>query len=229
MERFCLKKSGKSKWLVSLLLLFIPLYVVAGDDVKEMSLEEAIDMAYDEYIRDVAPESLRPFASLSIMGNSAVGADIITEFVRRYNPDFDSEIAQAFIEVGHRYGIRADVALCQAIVETGWFKYGGGTAVTADCHNYCGLGVTAKGRRGAAFASVSEGVTAHIQHLYAYCCNDDLPKGERLVDPRFNMVNRGCARRWHDLNGRWAMNNRYSTAILSVYSSLNEFASGYTR
>ena len=73
----------------------------------------------------------------------------MARFVLRHNPDFDPQIAREFIRAGSRYGIRGDIAFCQAIVETGWFKYTGGTAVTADSHNYCGLGVTSKGRKGA--------------------------------------------------------------------------------
>lgn len=228
LERFHSQESRKSQRLIILMcMLLLAVSSFAGntdnDDVAELSLDEAIDMAYEEYIRQVSPEALRPFAALTIQGDSRFGAEILTDFVRRHNPDFDSEIAREFIEVGSRYGIRGDVALCQAIVETGWFKYSGGTAVTPDCHNYCGLGVTARGCAGARFDTVADGVTAHIQHLYAYSTCGALPRGERLIDPRYSMVSRGSARRWHDLNGRWAMNSRYSTAILAVYASLNEF------
>ena len=41
-----------------------------------------------------------------------------------------------------------------------------------------------------------------IQHLYAYGCKDDLPKGETIVDPRFSYVKRGSAKTWEKLNGR---------------------------
>lgn len=195
-----------------------------GDDVLEMSLDEAVDMAYESYIRESSPESVSAFAAMTISGKSKFGPEVLTAFVRRHNPDFDPEIATCFVKAGNRYGIRGDVALCQAIVETGWFKYEGGTAVTPASHNYCGLGVTSRGRRGAEFGTVAEGVTAHIQHLYAYCCRSPLPEGETAIDPRFGMVSRGCARHWYDLNGRWAMNNSYSNAILSIYAALAEFA-----
>jgi len=67
--------------------------------------------------------------SLSITGESLVGADEMYAFVVRHNPGFDREIARQYHDVGRLYGIRGDVALCQAIIETGWFKFGGGTAV----------------------------------------------------------------------------------------------------
>lgn len=153
-----------------------------------------------------------------IAGSHHVDAATLTEFVRRHNPDFSMEIAEAFIEIGDRYGIRGDIALCQAILETGWFRFDKGTAVTPDMHNYCGLGVTSRGDRGCAFASVREGVEAMLQHLYAYCCADPLPDGLDIVDPRFALVTRGSAPAWEDLSGRWAANPAYGANILSLFA-----------
>lgn len=156
-------------------------------------------------------------SEVDIMGDSCLDADALTAFVARNNPSFNPEIARAFIEVGRRYGIRGDIALCQAILETGWFRFGGGTAVTPDQHNYCGLGVTRGGLRGATFADIAEGVTAMMQHLYAYSSREALPDGETLVDPRFGLVTRGCATTWEGLSNRWAMNPDYGRRILSIY------------
>ena len=133
--------------------------------------------------------------------------------MRRHNPKFDQAIAEAYIEVGRRYGLRGDVAFCQAIVETGWFRFGGGTAVKPDDHNYCGLGVVRTGRRGVRFATVDEGVTAHLQHLYAYAvpCGGKCPiclKG-RACRSSVRRCRQGSASSWHDLSGRWAQNKRY--------------------
>ena len=160
-----------------------------------------------------------------IMGKSVVNAEKMSAFVKSKNPnaqDID-EIAKAFIEVGNKYGVRGDVAFCQSILETGWFKFDGGTAVTPDQHNYCGLGVTSKGVKGHSFPTVEAGVTAQIQHLFAYATKDDLPQGEELIDPRFQYVTRGIAPHWEDLNMRWAMNNNYGQHIMSIYDQLLKF------
>ena len=132
-------------------------------------------------------------ASNRIVGEAKVSPEDMCEFVRQHNPDFPLEIAEAYYEIGSRYGIRGDVALCQAIIETGWFKFQDGTAVTPDQYNFCGLGVTRLGVKGNAFSSIQEGVTAQIQHLYAYATRKSLPDGEELVDARFTLVSRGCA------------------------------------
>ncbi len=162
----------------------------------------------------------------AIMGPSAVGADELCCFVRRHNPDFPMEIAEAYLAVGERYGIRGDVALCQAIVETGWFMFSDGTAVTPTQHNYCGLGVTGRGMKGHSFATVEDGVRAQIQHLYAYATTAPLPKGEPLLDPRFSYVRRGIASTWHELSNRWAMNPNYGRQIMALYDQLLQHSNG---
>ena len=158
----------------------------------------------------------------AILGKSEVSAWQMAEFVRKVNPkavDIDS-IAQAFIDVGERYGVRGDIAFCQSIVETHYFLFDMGTAVTPDQHNYCGMGVTSKGMRGNSFESIREGVTAQIQHLFAYASKSEI--AEEIVDPRFKYVTRGIAPNWTDLNMRWAMNVNYAQHILSLYEELRK-------
>jgi N-acetylmuramoyl-L-alanine amidase len=160
-----------------------------------------------------------------IMGKSVVSAEKMVAFVKakfEYATDIE-EIAKCFIEVGNKYGIRGDVAFCQSIIETGWFKFDGGTAVTPDQHNYCGLGVVSKGVKGNSFANVRDGVTAQIQHLYAYACKLAIPSDDEVLDPRFKYVTRGIAPHWEDLNNRWAMNNNYGQHIISMYEQLLAF------
>lgn len=159
-------------------------------------------------------------ASSPIMGEQEVDAETMYRFVAERNPRFSREIAEAFHEVGELYGLRGDIALCQAIIETGWFRFDNGTAVRPEHHNYCGLGVHTRGSRGCSFGSVREGVTAMLQHLYAYACREPLPKGETMIDPRFRFVTRGAAPTWESLSGKWAMNNSYGDNILRIYRQM---------
>lgn len=170
------------------------------------------------FIVCLLPASL--WGKTPIFGNPEVEIDHMYAYVTRHNPDFKREVAEAFYNVGRRYGIRGDIALCQAIIETGWFRFDNGTAVKPDAHNYCGLGVKKRGDSGCRFQTVEDGVTAMIQHLYAYACSHSLPKGEKVVDPRFSYVRRGCAPTWEKLAGRWAMNPHYGDNILRIYSGL---------
>ena len=162
-------------------------------------------------------------AATPILGTNVATVERMYQFVKSKNSSFDREIAEQFIAVSARYGLRGDIALCQSIIETGWFKYTGGTAVTPEDHNYCGLGVTTLGQKGCQFSTVKEGVTAQVQHLYAYACTKAIPAGETLVDPRFKYVTRGIAPNWEDLSGRWAMASDYGTKILNMYKEMMAF------
>lgn len=164
-------------------------------------------------------------AEFLILGTAEIDAHTICDFIRDINPDFPEEIAKSYISLGKTYGIRGDVAICQAIIETGWFKFADGTAVTLDQNNYCGLGVTQRGVKGASFETIEDGVRAHLQHLYAYATTKKLPKGEPLLDPRFNLVMRGMAHTWHDLSNRWAMNPNYGNQIADMYDRLAKYSS----
>lgn len=119
------------------------------------------------------------------------------------NTSFDVNIVKAFFSIAPKYGIDPMMAVSQSILETGWFNYKG-SAVTADQHNYCGLGVTSTGVKGASFTTIDDGVTAQLQHLFAYGCKDVVPSGDKILDPRFSLVTRGVATYWQQLAGRWA-------------------------
>lgn len=136
------------------------------------------------------------------------------KYILANNSSFDIDIAKTFYKLAPKYGIDPTWAISQSILETGWFKYQG-SAVTPEHHNYCGLGVTSTGITGGIFNTIADGVTAQLQHLFAYGCKDALPSNETLVDPRFKYVTRGVALNWEQLAGRWAVpgydKNTYST------------------
>ena len=161
-----------------------------------------------------------------ILGKPVASAERMYQYVKSKNPgsSFTREIAQEFHDQGVKYGIRGDIALCQSCIETGWFKYTGGTAVTPDDHNYCGLGVTTLGQKGCQFSSIAEGVSAQLQHLWAYATTKALPSGWTLVDPRFKYVSRGCAPNWDNLGGgKWASSTTYASNILSIYKEMSNY------
>jgi len=158
----------------------------------------------------------------TICGEARVSAEVLKRLLQQNNPLADQGLVDLYLEIGKQYGIRGDIAFCQAAKETGWWKFGG--LVQAYQNNYCGLAATGaaatgeedlngadpsrvryeKGVHGAIFDSPATGVEAQMQHLYAYACKDPLPVGKVLLDPRFTKPVRGCAPRWVDLGGKWA-------------------------
>ncbi|MED0677825.1 glucosaminidase domain-containing protein [Aneurinibacillus thermoaerophilus] len=153
-----------------------------------------------------------------IIGESIATEEQMLAFARAVNPNFPAELPKLYLEIGKKYGIRGDIAFCQMIKETGYHRFGG--IVEANQYNYAGIGATgnSKTNKGNSFQSPEQGVLAHIQHLYAYATKQNLPQGEKLVDPRFKYVARGIAPSWQDLNGRWAVPGKgYGEDILRIY------------
>ncbi|SDF00530.1 glucosaminidase domain-containing protein [Sporomusa acidovorans] len=131
------------------------------------------------------------------------------------------ELVNYFYIEGMAEGIRPDVAFAQALYETGYFKYGGDVVPLQN--NFCGLGTTGDGGRGAWFSSAQLGVRAQIQHLLGYT-STDLPKKE-IVDPRYNYLknskNFGGAKTWIGLNGKWAIpGTSYGQRILQIHEQI---------
>lgn len=156
-----------------------------------------------------------------ILGPNVATKQQIVDFITKNNPNFDPAIAEAFLTISKKYGIRGDVAICQSIIETGWFKYEGGTAVTPEQHNYCGLGVTSLGITGNSFPTIEIGVEAQLQHLYAYASTEELPEGTTLYDSRYKYITRGVAPRWIDLDGKWcAAGSNYGENILNLWAKM---------
>lgn len=168
------------------------------------------------------PEPPKPVppVGLTIQGTTLLAADEIERFVRKVNPNAP-ELAALYVQIGQVYGIRGDTAYAQAVHETGYFRFQG--SVKASQNNFAGIGATGK-TEGAAFKTPEEGVLAHIQHLYAYSSTAPLPQQYPLVDPRFDLVQRGSAKAWNQLNGKWAVpGTNYSNMILEIYKlMLNE-------
>jgi hypothetical protein len=164
-----------------------------------------------------------------IMGNTAVSARAMEGFLTSRSPSpkiacSAIALAELFVSEGYAEGVRGDVAFCQSIHETGWFKYGG--SVQPEQNNYAGIGAVSATVGGASFDTPQIGVRAQIQHLKAYASKDALRNP--VVDPRFGLVTRGVATNWEDLNGRWAVpGTTYGQSIMKLYGELVEFAKTY--
>ena len=133
------------------------------------------------------------------------------------------EFCQIYIEEANAEGIRAEVAFCQAMLETGWLQFGGD--VKAEQCNFAGIGATGNGKPGNSFVDVRTGIRAQIQHLKAYANKEEL--NQECVDPRFGYVKRGSAPyvEWLGIpdnpnDGGWAATKGYGTAIINLIKEL---------
>jgi hypothetical protein len=139
------------------------------------------------------------------------------------------ELTAIYVEEGRAEGVTGDVAFVQAIVETGWFRFGG--AVRPWMNNFAGIGATDARGAPAAFPDARTGVRAQIQHLRAYAdprattCTAP-PLAFPCADPRFHLVTpKGRASTWNQLGGgNWATAPTYAAAILNLYVESLAFA-----
>jgi N-acetylmuramoyl-L-alanine amidase len=158
-----------------------------------------------------------PEKGITIQGQTLLSAAEMEKLVLQVNPNAPL-LAEFYEEIGQVYGIRADIAYAQAVHETGYFRFPG--SVKASQNNFAGIGATGSGES-AVFKTPKEGVLAHLQHLFAYSSNAPLPAQYPLVDPRFQLVSRGSALTWHQLNGKWAVpGTTYSSMILDIYRQM---------
>ena len=116
-------------------------------------------------------------------------------------------------------GVNYEIAFVQMCHETGFLKFG--NQVRWQQHNYCGLGATDDGARGATFKTMQLGVRAHIQHLKAYASTEALV--HQQIDPRFKFVKRGSAPQISALPGRWASDPDYDQRLVKYLRQLKNY------
>lgn len=164
-----------------------------------------------------------------IMGNSLASVNQMVAYFQRSGHDYPAAVyaekgaptIEAFCnlveQAASAEGVRADVLFCQAMKETGWLQFGG--SVKPEQCNFGGLGSTGGGVAGASFDDVYTGLLAQAQHLKAYASTN--PLNTTCVDPRFDLVKRGCAPKLEDLDGRWAVPGvGYGESIFSMIEDM---------
>ena len=170
-----------------------------------------------------------------ISGKSQVGVAGMVRYYQSKKKTYPAEIyktkgasdiesfCKIYYEEAQAEGLKAEVAFCQAMKETGWLQFGGD--VKASQCNFAGIGATGGGVSGASFKDVRTGVRAQMQHLKAYA--NTLPLNNACVDPRFKYVKRGSAPyvEWLGKNANpngvgWAPAANYGTSIVQMMNKL---------
>ena len=201
----------------------IPKQKVASQNKKELP-KQKVTPVKKEYFRGM--ELPANYKSISIFGNSVATKGQAVNLIKANggNVKLDcsiEDIVNLYWVEAEREGVRPDIALAQALVETGYFGYGG--TVKPKQNNFCGLGTTGKKVKGAKFKSPEIGVRAHIQHLLAYSVMKK--PSTNIVDPRYDLANairkeRGFIDKWSGLQGTWAMGSQYCEKIMVIYQAM---------
>lgn len=129
------------------------------------------------------------------------------------------DFCQIYIDECKAEGVKAEVAFAQAMMETGFLRFGGD--VKKEQYNFAGLGATG-GVEGNGFDSIRIGIRAQVQHLKAYASKESLK--QTCVDERFKYVSRGTAPyvEWlgqkENPSGKgWATAVNYGYNIVNLY------------
>ena len=201
----------------------IPKQKVASQNKKELP-KPKVTPVKKEYFRGM--ELPANYKSISIFGNSVATKGQAVNLIKANGNDVKldcsvEEIVNLYWVEAEREGVRPDIALAQALVETGYFGYGG--TVKPKQNNFCGLGTTGKKVKGAKFKSPEIGVRAHIQHLLAYSVMKK--PSTNIVDPRYDLAHairkeRGFIDKWSGLQGTWAMGSQYCEKIMVIYQAM---------
>jgi hypothetical protein len=149
----------------------------------------------------------------AILSKGQLPKSRLISFLWMHNPKTSLELieklADTYIKEAAIEGVNHDIAFVQMCLETGFLRFNGD--VKASQNNFCGLGATGNGEPGMSFASIEDGVRAHIQHLKAYATTESL--NNPPVANRIGMVKRGTAENFHQLTGRWATDPNYGAKI----------------
>lgn len=162
-----------------------------------------------------------------IMGSSVATVEQMAAYIKAKNPSVAQSVIDMlpyYISEGRAEGVRGDVAFAQSCLETGNFKFDD-TAVTLAQNNFCGMGVTSKGKTGNSFDTSQLGIRAQIQHLKAYASTEALVN--TCIDPRYRYVTKGSAEyvEWlgqkENPNGKgWATGKGYGENIIRILNAL---------
>ena len=225
---FCIR-NGRIDWSYTGLAVGITGTLYIKNGLVDFSYNGPAVLNGDEYIVYGGHASVK---GTSIMGTSSTSVE---QMVKYYNahaayPAFyagtDAPTIEAFCQIYMEEcaaeGVKAEVAFCQAMNETGFLKFGGQVSITQ--YNFAGMGATDDGAAGASFPNVRTGVRAQVQHLKGYASTDAL--NNACVDPRFAYLSksRGCAPivEWLGINENpakkgWATSVNYGYNLRNLY------------
>lgn len=188
-------------------------------------------LSMDQFRKDIkdAMKTEETVSLTPIMGTALATEEQMENYIKAKNPNVVQSVLDMiplYLLEGEVEGVRGDIAFAQSCLETGNFTFEG-SAVTLEQNNFCGMGVTSKGKKGCSFDTPLLGIRAQIQHLKAYASEDVLVN--ECVDTRFRYVTRGCAEyvEWlgkkENPNGKgWAAGKEYGSKILTILQNISK-------
>jgi hypothetical protein len=200
--------------------------------IAEMEVELANrQRELEDAVRNAGPRTFDPSApeagwQLEIMGTSAFSKEELQAWYAAKGQGGQTsepvlDVVGYYHEEGELEGVRGDVALAQAVLETGWFR----NDDTRRFNNYAGIGHCDSCATGFQFASPRMGVRGQLQHLKTYVFRDPV-FANPFVDRRLQGP-AGCCQTWNQLTGVYATNPAYGALLLSIYEQMLDWLLAY--
>ena len=187
---------------------------------------------WDAFKKAISGGTEQKDSMTKITGKSEATAEQMTAYIKAKNGSVAQSVLDMiplYLSEGEAENIRGDIAFAQSCLETGNFTFSG-SAVELSQKNFCGMGVTQNGETGNSFKTPQLGIRAQIQHLKAYANTTKLK--QECVDPRFDLVSRGCAPYVEYLGIQenpkskgWAAGAGYGEKILKILDAIKETGS----
>lgn len=158
---------------------------------------------------------LEPTGKLSLLGEANCSAGRMNAYAKRRNPKVP-ELAELYLRIGQRYGVRGDVAFCQMVYETrGW---------TSELSGPYWVPFTL------AQWSEESSIELQMQILYTFATDLALPQQLNTAKRSIALMERagwrGRVQCWEDLNGKWsAAGKQYGQDIVAMWRNMMEWGS----
>jgi len=157
---------------------------------------------------------LEPTGKLTIVGRARCSEERMNAYLRRRNPRAP-ELAELYLRLGQRYGLRGDVVFCQMVYETrAWTKTQSGPSWAPFMLEQWADELT---------------VERLMRILYAFASEEPLPPdggaGGFKDDELLRRAGwRGAVTCWEDLNGKWTeRSDRYGQDIVAIWRNMKEW------
>lgn len=192
------------------------------EEYIKTSHEEITTLSEFEFNSRVSPipktseycETETKYSYEAIMGKFIISKEKMYLYLKDHNPNIKSKYIDWYYNIGTNYGVRPDVAMAQAILETEYF--------TNVYYNNPGMvgRINGVSQTIQTFPNMEKGITAHIQQLYSLACAEGLPRGERAIAQNFYHPLRNHIKRWVELDEVWVGCPGYGKKILDIWAAI---------
>lgn len=128
------------------------------------------------------------------------------------------QLVEDYFTAAQSTGVRADIAIAQSVIETGYFTFPSWGQDAPSFNNFAGIGACDTCEHGWSFPSAMTGVLSQEELLQVYATPPHLTATYGKPTQDFGIE--GCCSKWMGLGGIWASSQAYGYDILNIYNQM---------